>query len=231
MSLSNLPVAIQAFLAAVRASESTALLATLGDGAILIDEDREYRGDQISDWRNGLSRQRIETIRPINEARRGDEIVLSVLTHEPDPDGRDAEILRDWHLTLKADRISTVRMKRRAMPALPPAVAAYVRATNSSDLEGLLAAFVDDALVNDQLRDHWGKQALREWASREIIGAQMTMHVVDVREHYGQAIVTAHVNGDFDRRGLPDPLVLTFYFAQSGDRIVQLIILRNQSGT
>jgi hypothetical protein len=47
------------------------------------------------------------------------------------------------------------------LPALPPLVAAYVEATNSFDLEGLLVLFTDDALVNDQLRDHWGKQAIK----------------------------------------------------------------------
>jgi hypothetical protein len=108
---------------------------------------------------------------------------------------------------------------------------AYVRATNSFDLDGLLATLVDDALVNDQLRDYWGKQAIREWAEREIIGARLTMYVVDAVEHYGHVIVTANINGEFDRRGLPDPLVLAFYFSAPDDRIVQLIILRNQSGT
>jgi hypothetical protein len=37
--------------------------------------------------------------------------------------------------------------------ALPPLVAANVEATNSFDLERLLATFAEDALVNDQLRD------------------------------------------------------------------------------
>ena len=39
--------------------------------------------------------------------------------------------------------------------ALPPLAATYVEATNSFDLERLLAAFAEDALVNDQLRDYW----------------------------------------------------------------------------
>ena len=34
-----------------------------------------------------------------------------------------------------------------------------VEATNSFDLGGLLASFADGALVNDQLRDYWGKPA------------------------------------------------------------------------
>ena len=50
--------------------------------------------------------------------------------------------------------------------ALPTLVAAYVEATNSFDLERLLATFAEDALVNDQLRDYWGKPAIREWAIR-----------------------------------------------------------------
>jgi hypothetical protein len=52
--------------------------------------------------------------------------------------------------------------------------------------------------------------------------------VVKVVEHYGHSIVTANVDGDCDKRGLPDPLVLTFYFSAHRDKIVQLIILRNE---
>ena len=40
--------------------------------------------------------------------------------------------------------------------------------------------------------------------------------------------VTANVDGNYDKRGLPDPLVLAFYFTVQGDLIVQLIILRNR---
>jgi hypothetical protein len=125
--------------------------------------------------------------------------------------------------------MSPSRLPQVPPPTLPPLVAAYVQATNSFDLDGLLAAFADDALVNDQLRDYWGKPAIREWAARDIIGERLTMHVVKIVEHYGHFIVTANVDGDYDKRGLPDPLVLAFYFSAYGDRIVQLIILRNQS--
>ena len=110
----------------------------------------------------------------------------------------------------------------------PRPVAAYVAATNAFDLDRLLAAFADDALVNDQLRDYWGKAAIREWAERDIIGERLTMNVVGVIEHYGNFIVTANIDGDFDKRGLPEPLVLAFYFTPHDDQIVQLIILRNR---
>jgi hypothetical protein len=124
------------------------------------------------------------------------------------------------------------------MPAFPrppkapalvsPLVSAYVEATNNFDLDGLLVTFADDAFVNDQLRDYWGKPAIREWASRDIIGASLTMEVTNVIEHFGNFIVTANVQGKFDMRGLPSPLVHAFYFTPHGDRIVQLIILRNR---
>jgi len=113
-------------------------------------------------------------------------------------------------------------------PALPPPVAAYVEATNNFDLDRLLVTFADDALVNDQLRDYRGKEAIREWAMSDIIGQNLTMNLTSVIEHYGNYIVTANVDGTFDKRGLPDPLVLAFYFTLHGDRIVQLIILRNR---
>jgi hypothetical protein len=116
----------------------------------------------------------------------------------------------------------------KAQAVVPPPVAAYVVATNSFDLERLLATFADDAHVNDQLQDHWGKPSIREWAARDIIGESLTMDVTAIVEHYGNFIVTANVDGKFDMRGLPDPLVHTFYFTAHGNRIVQLIILRNR---
>jgi hypothetical protein len=112
--------------------------------------------------------------------------------------------------------------------ALPPLVAAYVEATNNFDLERLLDTFAEDALVNDQLRDYWGKSAIREWAKREIMDERLTMSVTKVINHYGNSILTANVDGNYDKRGLPEPLVLAFYFSMQGGLIVQLIILRNR---
>jgi hypothetical protein len=112
--------------------------------------------------------------------------------------------------------------------AISPPVATYVEATNGLDLEGLLALFADDALVNDQLCDYWGKPAIRQWAERDIVAQNLTMEVTTVIEHYGNFIVTANVRGKFDMTGLPDPLVYAFYFTLHGDRVVQLIILRNR---
>jgi hypothetical protein len=111
---------------------------------------------------------------------------------------------------------------------LPPLVAAIVEATNSCDLKRLMATFADDALVNDQLRDYWGKAAIRRWAERDVIGEGLTIAVTKVVKHYDNFIVTANFDGNFDKRGLPDPLVLALYLTPHADLIIQLIILRNR---
>jgi hypothetical protein len=49
-----------------------------------------------------------------------------------------------------------------------------------------------------------------------------------VINHYRNFIVTANVDANRDKHGLPAPLALAFYFTASSDLIVQLIILRNR---
>jgi hypothetical protein len=133
---------------------------------------------------------------------------------------------RTWSVSMsKSTSVESIGLKAAA---LPPAVAAFVRAVNAFDLEGLTEAFAGDALVNDQLREFWGSSAIRDWAAREIINDKVTLSVVKAVENHGNCIVTAHVDGTFDKRGLPEPLVLTFYFCTGEDKVVQLIILRNQ---
>ncbi len=117
------------------------------------------------------------------------------------------------------------------LAALPEPIGVFIQATNSWNLNQLVTTFVDDALVNDQLVDYWGKSEIEVWAARDIIGERLVMKVVHMRRHHDHVILTANVDGTFDKRGLPDPLVLTFYFSVMDGKITQLIILRNRSGT
>ena len=47
--------------------------------------------------------------------------------------------------------------------------------------------------------------------------------------HYGDTIVRGRYDGEFDRAGLPDELVLTNYFTVRDGKIIRLFIIRNQS--
>jgi ketosteroid isomerase-like protein len=111
---------------------------------------------------------------------------------------------------------------------LPAPVAAYIAATNAADIEAFMATFAEDALVNDHRNEFADRDAIRDWAQREIIGDRVTMDVTGARCRGDTVAVTAKLDGDFDKTGLPDPLVLTFYFSVSGARIVQLIIVHNK---
>jgi hypothetical protein len=61
-----------------------------------------------------------------------------------------------------------------------------------------------------------------------IIGTNLTAGVMNVIEHCGNFIVAVNVSGQLDTPGLPKLLVYAFFFSADGDRIVQLITLRNR---
>ena len=111
---------------------------------------------------------------------------------------------------------------------LPAPVQGYIAASNAFDGDALIGWFADDAFVNDARREFWGKQAIRAWLDREIIGDKVTMDVTTTSEHCGEVIVRAVMDGEYDKTGLPDPLVLAHYFTVRDDRIVRLIIILNE---
>lgn len=111
---------------------------------------------------------------------------------------------------------------------LPAPVRTYITASNAFDGDAVIAAFTDDAVVNDTRREFSGLSAIRAWLDREIIGDKVTMTVTATRERYGLVIIDAVMDGNYDKSGLPDPLVLTYYFVLADDHIAQLIIIHNE---
>jgi hypothetical protein len=119
----------------------------------------------------------------------------------------------------------------QTLPALPPAIDRFIAATNAFDLDAWMECFVEDAFVNDNHREFWGKAAIRKFAAREIVGDKVTMAVTEVRAHYGMVAVAAKVDGNYDKTNLPNPLHLSFYFTLAGDKIATLIIIFNKPAT
>jgi ketosteroid isomerase-like protein len=111
---------------------------------------------------------------------------------------------------------------------LPTSIEGYIAAVNTFDGDALIGWFADDAFVNDVRREFRGKDAIRAWLDRELIGDKVTMKVTTASEHYGDFAVHAAMDGEYDKTGLPDPLLLTHYFTVRDDRIVRLIIIHNQ---
>jgi uncharacterized protein (TIGR02246 family) len=98
----------------------------------------------------------------------------------------------------------------------------YVEATNNGEPARFLALFADDALVRDAGREHRGREAIRDWSQREIFGAQVTIDVLDVAERDGRTVLTTKVDGNFDRTGLPDPVIIEQRLQFDGDVIREL---------
>jgi hypothetical protein len=114
---------------------------------------------------------------------------------------------------------------------MPAPVRKYFVAMNNLDSAGMVAAFPANGMVNDIQREFWGPESIKRWADRESIGNKViTTRFVDAKEHYGDYIVSAEVDGEYDKTGLPNPLVLTFYFSLVDDQISKLIILGNKPG-
>ncbi len=114
---------------------------------------------------------------------------------------------------------------------LPQTVARFFEAVNAGDLSHLLGVLAADAIVNDQLQHRHGLAELSDWAARDVIGPQLSLRAIHCVQHYGHCVVAAHADGNFDKRGLPDPLEVLLYFTLVEDKIVQLIVLRDRSGT
>ena len=112
---------------------------------------------------------------------------------------------------------------------LPPVIARHVAAYGAHDPEAFMATLASDALLNDNRREFLGHDAIRAWADKEIFGDNVTLTVERAYEQYGAVTLHARTDGDYDKTNLPDPLILSFYFTVTGERITQLIITHNQS--
>ena len=84
-----------------------------------------------------------------------------------------------------------------------------------------------DALVNDFSREFWGGDRIRAFMSKEFVGDHVTVEPVEVVENAGMWCVRCRYEGDYDKTGLPDPLIMTNYFRLRDGKIVTLFVIKN----
>jgi hypothetical protein len=224
MSLAKMSVVVKELFRALERRDSEGLRACFAPQSTLVEDAQHYRNETIRGWCEGLLADERLECHPTYALHNGDVTTVVVLRTGTAP------TQQLWRFEISKGKVSTLVITPEPLPPLPAPVLAYVNSTNASDLSTLVATFSDDALVNDQFQEYLGKKAIAEWAARDIIGVRLTMYVVKVLQQHGNVVVTAHVDGHFDMSGLPEPLVLTFYFSALRDEIVQLIVLRNQAG-
>jgi hypothetical protein len=107
-------------------------------------------------------------------------------------------------------------------------VAEHIAGVNAFDLDRIVATFAPDAYVNDNRREIWGTEAIRAFVAKEFVGDRVTMEVREVLDHYGEIIVRARFDGDYDKSNLPEELVMTSYFGVREDKITSLTVIFNQ---
>lgn len=105
---------------------------------------------------------------------------------------------------------------------LPPTAAAYVRSINDHDAAPFIALFSDSAVVDDNGREFKGRAAIKAWSDREVFAPLVTLEVVEVARRGDQTVVTTRVDGNFDRTGLPDPVIIDHAIMTEGGRIIGL---------
>lgn len=93
---------------------------------------------------------------------------------------------------------------------LPQAAMDFVLKVNERDEAGLIDLFAEDATVDDAGKLHQGREAIREWMASEIFAPNVTFEVIQAKGDEKEVEFTAQINGDFDRTGLPDPLIMSF---------------------
>jgi len=103
-----------------------------------------------------------------------------------------------------------------------PLADAYVRSVNHSDAAAYLACFADDAVVDDAGRVFHGRDAIQAWAASDIFAVNVRFEVLDVAETPDGLTLTTKVDGDFDRTGLPDPVVINHHIEARDGQIHKL---------
>jgi hypothetical protein len=111
---------------------------------------------------------------------------------------------------------------------LPAVIESFITATNEHNGQRFISGFSDDALVNDFSRNFWGKEQIRQWADKEIIEPKVTFEADAIVEHYGDFLITALTDGNYDKTKSPDPTYLDYFFTLRNDKIVKMIVIKNK---
>jgi uncharacterized protein (TIGR03067 family) len=140
-------------------------------------------------------------------------------------DPKDAEVVLELSREKHAGEIAHPSNQRggSAMPEdLSKLATEFVRTINGNDPNGFIAMFCDDAIVDDAGRIVRGRDPIRQWAAHDIFAASVALDALNVSEYASGVTVTAKVDGTFDRKGLPDPLIMTFDIAFRRGKIAKL---------
>ena len=98
----------------------------------------------------------------------------------------------------------------------------FVKAVNEHNNKAFLAVFAENAVITDEGHKYQGIAAIKDWDEEKNIGANITLSPIEITERNGKTILTAEVDGNFDKTGLPDPFLMDLYFTHDENLISAL---------
>jgi hypothetical protein len=104
---------------------------------------------------------------------------------------------------------------------LPKAIAIYVEAENSGDVNLFDQCFTPDAVVSDENETHTGLAAIKKWKAETKRKYQHTVDPLKSVAKGGKFTVTNRLTGNFPG----SPIELDFVFTLKNDKIAELEIL------
>jgi hypothetical protein len=103
---------------------------------------------------------------------------------------------------------------------VPAVISSYFRASNSNDVESLVACFAPSASVTDENANHRGTAEIKQWAEDVRKKSQFETEILSAKERPGGAVVTAKLSGNFPG----SPVDLDFEFVLDREKIISLVI-------
>jgi hypothetical protein len=82
-------------------------------------------------------------------------------------------------------------------------------------------------IANDAAREFWGREHIRAWIAKEMVGDHVTLEPIEVVDNHGFYAVRCKFDGDYDKTNLPNPLIMTNYFRVRDGKIVTLFVIKN----
>jgi hypothetical protein len=107
---------------------------------------------------------------------------------------------------------------------IPKPIATLIEATNKHNSKEFLAVISETAIINDEGHDYRGIAEIKKWSDEKVFGAKVRLEPIKISERNGNTIVRMKIDGNFDKTGLPDPLVMDFYFTIDSNKVSRLSI-------
>src|SRR5579862_5986753 len=111
---------------------------------------------------------------------------------------------------------------------LPAVIEKFIKAANDHNGETFISCFAEDAYVNDAARSFRGKEQIKKWSYKEMIGDKVTMKPDTIVEHYGDYMITSLTDGNYDKKLAPDTLYLDYFFTVKDDKIITMFVILNK---